>query len=275
MNWTRLRPFSLYYLVFQLIPSAEGQTLVGAGAKGLGGISAIQAPGTVGIFNSPAAGRWDSSHTVLCDYRNLFGVNGLGSASIGYSTGIRSLRMGLLWNRTGSAYFQRQEFRLQVAGRLSELLTLGLGLHYRRVSMSGQYSSKGLPVIQLGMGLKAGRKTDVVIDWYNAIPMKLNDAVAQADISQFRAGIRHRVSAQAGLLAEVHARYGDYPNKTILRGGLWYQTGSITFLAGAGNGPEPLSFGMSMNRKKLRLDFASAYHPSLGFSPHFSANWIW
>lgn len=275
MNWIRLKGF-LPGIIFMLLPDiSSAQTISGAGSSALAGIGSIQAPGSTGIFNSPAAGRWDSTRVLFADYRNLFGVNGLGSAALGVSTGLKSLRIGALWNRTGSNFVSRQEFRIHCSGRISELLSLGLGLQYRFVRMSGQYGSAGTPIVQLGMALKAGRKTDVVIDWYNAVSFIMNKDLTNAGVSHLRAAVRHRVSAQAGLLAEADTRYGDYPNSSILRGGIWYQTGRITFLAGVSNGPAPLSFGLSFKSRQLKLDLASSYHTSLGFSPHVSANWNW
>lgn len=275
MSWIRLKCFATGIL-FTLLPGMTyAQTIVGAGSSALAGISAIQAPGFTGMFNSPAAGRWDSTRVLFADYRNLFGVKGLGSTTLGYSTGIKSLRIGILWNRLGSDFINRQEFRIHGSGRISEVLSLGLGLQYRFIRMSGQYGQGGTPIVQLGMALKAGRRTDVVIDWYNAVAFNINKDLTNAGVSHLRAAVRHRVSAQTGLLAEADTRYGDYPNKSILRGGIWYQTGRITFLAGVSNGPAPLSFGMSFKSRQLKLDLASSYHTSLGFSPHFSANWNW
>ena len=275
MNWIRHSRSALTCICLLISGHLSAQTLIGASSRALGGISSIQAPGFTGVFNSPASGRWDSTNVVVADYRNMFGVKGLGSAALGVSTGLKSLRIGALWNRTGSDFVSRQEFKIHCSGRISELLSLGLGLQYRFVRMSGQYGSAGTPIVQLGMALKAGRKTDVVIDWYNAVPFSTNKDLTNAGVAHLRAGVRHRVSLQAGLLAEVHTRYGDYPNRSFLRGGLWYQTGRITFLAGAGNGPEPISFGMCFKSGQLRLDLASSYHTSLGFSPQCSINWFW
>lgn len=276
MNLIRHSHSALTSFCLLLSGHLSAQTIIGAASRALNGISSIQAPGFTGIFNSPASGRWDSTNVVVADYRNMFGVQGLGSAALGISTGLKSLRLGALWNRTGSDFVSRQEFRVHCSGRISELLSLGLGLQYRFVRMSGLYRSAGTPIVQLGMALKAGRKTDLVIDWYNAVPVSANkNDITSAGVAHLRAGVRHRVSPQAGLLAEVHTRYGDYPNLSYIRGGIWYQTGHITFLAGAGNGPEPLSFGICFKSRQFRLDLASSYHASLGFSPQCSVNWFW
>lgn len=275
MNWIKHSGLALCIICILTAEYLSGQIIVGAATRALGGISSIQAPGCTGIFNSPAAGRWDSARIVFADSRNLFGVRGLSSEALGISMGLKSLRIGALWSRTGSDFVSRQEFRIHGSGRISELLSLGLGLQYRFINMSGQYGQGGTPIVQLGMAVKAGRKTDVVIDWYNVVPLNTNTDISNIGIAHLRAGVRHRVSPQAGLLAEVHARYGDYPNRSFLRGGIWYQTRRIIFLAGAGNGPEPISFGMCFKSRQLRLDFSSSYHTSLGFSPQFSVNWFW
>lgn len=275
MSLTKLKRPALLMLLAFLGCRAAAQTTVGASARAMSGIGSIQPPGYTGIFNSPASARWDSSRTLIADAYRPFGVSTLGQNALGFTGGARNIRIGFLWQRSGSQYFNRQEFRLQFAGRISSLLTMGLGIHYRLTSMFGQYGRKGIPAIQWGMALKAGQKTDVVADWNNVVPFPLSDYVADQGISHLRFGVRHRVSAQAGLLGEVHARYGDFPNQTILRGGIWYQLGKFRLLAGTGTGPEPFSFGAGFQSQKLRLDFAGAYHPSLGFSPQVTFNCIW
>lgn len=258
------------------VHASTAQSPFGAMSRSLSGLAALQVPGSIGIFNSPASGRWDSARTLFSEYRNYFGIRGLNSTSLAFTTGIKSLRMGMLWNRTGSMYLNRQELRLQLAGRISELLTLGMGLHYRQAFMTGTYRQKGSPAVQLGVALKAGKKTDVLLDWMRSLSFSENDWAGQhLGTAHFRAGVRHRVSRQAGLMGEVHARYGDYPNRSILRGGIWYQYGSLTFLAGTSNGPEPMSFGLSWRSRNILMECAAAYHTSLGFSPHLSAccNW--
>lgn len=254
----------------------HAQSPVGAMSRALSGLGSMQAPGGIGIFNSPASGRWDSTRALFSEYRNFYGIRGLSSASLGFSSGIKSLRVGVLWNRTGSIHLNRQELRLQLAGRISELLTLGIGLHYRQAFMTGSYQQKGTPVVQLGVALKAGKKTDVLLDWLRSLSINENDVSGQQlGAAHFRAGVRHRVSRQAGLMGEVHARYGDYPNRSILRGGIWYRYGTFTFLAGTSNGPEPMSFGAAWRKRNITVECAAGYHASLGFSPHFSASCNW
>lgn len=266
-----LFPFPVFGLT-----TGNAQAPVGATSRALSGLGSLQAPGAIGIFNSPASGRWDSTRALFSEYRNFFGIRGLSSASLGFCTGIKSLRVGILWNRTGSMYLNRQELRLQLAGRISELLTLGMGLHYQKAFMTGSYQQQGKPALQLGMALKAGKKTDVLLDWLRNLSRVENDFTAQHQgTAHFRAGVRHRVSKQAGLMGEVHARYGDYPNRSILRGGLWYRYGTFTFLAGTSNGPEPLSFGAVWRKQYITIECAASYHASLGFSPHFSASCNW
>jgi hypothetical protein len=261
--------------VFSLTTSSA-QAPVGAPSRALSGLGSLQAPGSIGIFNSPASGRWDSTRTLFSEYRNFFGIGGLSSTSLGLSTGINSLRVGILWNRTGSMYLNRQELRLQLAGRISELLTIGMGLHYRQSFMTGTYQQKGSPAVQLGVALKAGKKTDVILDWLRSLSFSANDWAGQyMGAAHLRAGVRHHVSKQAGLMGEIHARYGDYPNRSILRGGIWYRYGTFTFLAGTSNGPEPMSFGAVWRKRNITVACAASYHASLGFSPHFSATCYW
>jgi len=106
---------------------------------------------------------------------------------------------------------------------------------------------------------------------FNPTRSKLNDFNDERIPTIIRLGLNYKFSEQ--VLATIEAEK-DLLNIPAFRAGLEYHTNNILFLrAGAGTGPNLMSFGVGIAKDALAFDLAASYHQTLGFSPEISFNY--
>ena len=103
---------------------------------------------------------------------------------------------------------------------------------------------------------------------FNLNRAKLSDYEDDRFSTIMRLGTSYLFSKKFLLSAEVEK---DLDYALRFKSGLEYQVIEQFFLrAGVATTPLELSFGLGYHLKKVHIDFGTAYHQILGWSPHFS-----
>ncbi|MBK8848517.1 MAG: hypothetical protein IPO27_19045 [Bacteroidetes bacterium] len=219
------------------------------------------------VFNNPAAGAITPGLRLAAalDYR--FGMKQLATNSFAFSYGKEKIgTFGLSFSQFGFSLYNEQIATLSYARVLSEKLSGGMQFHYIRVNLGDEYyGNKGALAASLNMFYKTSETFSMGFNVFNLTNTSLAEYNNERIPTIIRVGARWQPNIKVAVNVETEKNL-DQPNQLKL--GVEYRPlKQLSVMVGVKGKPAAFSFGVGYALNKWRIDFASSYHPVLGYSP--------
>lgn len=166
----------------------------------------------------------------------------------------------------GQSLYRTSRVGLGYSLQLSENISAGVQLNYQSLRISN-YGQKGTVSGEFGMLAKINERVNVGFSVFNLNNAKLSLYQDDRFTTYLRVGLSYKVSSKVSILAEAEKQI---ESKLRPKGALEYQISDKFFLrAGVAGNPIEITFGTGFTfLNGLKLDFGTAYHQLLGWSPH-------
>ncbi|NRA13435.1 MAG: hypothetical protein HRT57_15930 [Crocinitomicaceae bacterium] len=256
-------------LLIGLFQFSYAQGWVPSGGKSMSMANASVCNNDVwGFHNNPGALADVEKITVGLSYENRFLLKELQSQGIAVAV---PLKMGVL--SFGGHMYGYNQFRSYKAGlgysmKLADKFYAGVQLNYQGLRLSQNYGGVNSMTAEVGVYGKITDQWKVGIAVFNLGRSKLSDYQDDRFSTIMRIGSSYTFSKKVMFSGEFEK---DLDNPIRLRTGMEYQLINNFFVRGGfATAPVELTFGFGYKFKQIQLNFGSAYHQILGWSPHFS-----
>ncbi|MFT4760773.1 MAG: long-subunit fatty acid transport protein [Paraglaciecola sp.] len=170
---------------------------------------------------------------------------------------------GLAINYFGFSAYNEQKIGVAYARKFSEKVSVGAQIDYLNTSIE-EYGNKGVVTFELGLQFELSKELRFGTHIYNPIRSSVNLEDNLPTI--FKIGAAYTPADNLVVAAEIEQ---DLEYDSRFKMGIEYGfLEALDLRVGIQSNPTSLTFGLGLNIKEnFFLDFASAYHQVLGFSP--------
>lgn len=178
---------------------------------------------------------------------------------------------GVTVNYFGYANYNEQKIGLAYARKLSENFSLGVQLDYLGTRIP-QYGTAASITFEVGLMAKLSDQFTLAAHTYN--PMRTQVAGLDRLPSLVNLGLAYQPSEKVLLTAELEKDIYDHP--LMGKFGCEYRPiHALAVRAGVQAAAEAtqMSFGLGLYLENLCIDFSTAYHQVLGFTPAFGLSY--
>jgi len=201
-------------------------------------------------------------------YENRFLTKELSLKSGGFVLPTNSGNFGLNLTYFGYSKYNESKVGISYARAFGKVLAIGLQLDYLHTSIAEDYGKKGLVTFELGLLSKINEHLTLGAHIFNPIGAKLAEYEDERIPAILKVGAAY--SFDSNILISVEAEK-DTEHDPILKFGLEYRIIEKIFVrGGVSSNPGTYSFGFGLNLDKLKIDFSSTIHQTLGYSPQIS-----
>ncbi len=163
--------------------------------------------------------------------------------------------------------YNDKKIGLAFAKMLAENFSLGVQLDYLSTFIT-EYGTKSFVTFELGIQSKITRELSLGVHVYNPIRAKISSYQNEKTPTIMRLGFSYVPSEKLLLCIEVEK---DIDHKPVFKTGIEYELINKLFLrAGIATNPTYNTFGIGIDLKNIKIDFASSIHTVLGYTPHLS-----
>ena len=216
-------------------------------------------PGALAELDKQAAG---------LSYENRFLLKELQSQGLVFAQPLKKGVLSIGAQTYGFKTYRTNRIGAGYSMKLSEKFSAGVQLNYQNVRFAENYGGKGTVTAEVGILAKITEKWSIGVSAFNIGRNKLTDFQDDRFTTLMRLGTSYSISKKVLVAAEVEKNV-DFPLRA--KAGIEYRLIEQFYLRG-GFATEPIeaSFGFGYKFSVFQLDFGSAYHQQLGWSPHFS-----
>ncbi len=219
--------------------------------------------------NNPAALIGLKKQVIGVSYQNRFGLKELQSQGLVYALPIRKVVIS-----AGSQIYGYQQFRsmkngIGVALALSEKVSMGIQLNHNYLRLNENYGSSSSITAEFGLLVKFSERIHFGCSALNIGRTSLSPSINERLASTIRLGMNYRLSDQLILFTEIEK---NVIHPLQVKFATEYKPNAKWFFRGGiSTAPLAFSFGVGGRFKdRFQLDFGTAYHQLLGWSPHVS-----
>lgn len=201
-------------------------------------------------------------------YENKFLLKELGTKAGVFALPINKGTFALSFSQFGFSLYNENKIGLAYAMPLGKNFNAGVQIDYLMTQLAEDYGKKGLFTFEIGLLAKLSDKMYMGAQIYNPLRVKLTDYVEERIPSYIRFGMTYIFSKSVNLVVEAEK---DINHKPIFKLGAEYEiVNNIYVRTGIASNPSIFSFGFGVNLKKIKIDFGTSKHTSLGYSPALS-----
>lgn len=201
-------------------------------------------------------------------YENRFLLKELQSQGLVYGQPLKKGVISFGAQTYGFKTYRTNRVGLGYSMKLSEKFSAGVQLNYQNIRLTENYGSKNTVTAEVGILAKITEKWSIGVSAFNLGRNKLADFQDDRFTTLMRLGTSYQFSKKVLVTAEAEKNV-DFPLRA--KAGIEYQLVEKFYLRGGfATQPIELSFGFGYKFSVFQLDFGSAYHQQLGWSPHFS-----
>jgi hypothetical protein len=205
-------------------------------------------------------------------YENRFLLKELSLKSFVFDLPLKSGVFGLNINTFGFNLYNENKFGLAYAKKLFNNLSAGIQLDYLYTHIAENYGNKANLTFEIGIRGQIYKNLVIAAHVFNPYRTKLSDFNDENIPSIMKFGLLYIPVTKINLCAEVEKNI-YYP--LLFKCGIEYNIiKSIFIRTGISTNPVINTFGFGFNFSKFKLDFSSSIHQVLGYSPQFSASYI-
>jgi len=205
-------------------------------------------------------------------YQNLYLMKDLNFNQA--SAILKTYRGGFGLNVSYYGYGEYNEKKIGFAYgmQLGKRLSIGAQLDYLHTYIAQEYGAKGLITFELGMMAKITEELTLGAHVFNPIRAKFAEYNDERIPTILSLGLNWNLDEDFTAAIEAES---DMKNPLILKAGLEYNIMDLMYARiGVSNNPNIFSFGVGLHLGGFKLDFSSSMHQVLGYSPQFSAIYI-
>ncbi|MEN9997529.1 MAG: hypothetical protein RI922_519 [Bacteroidota bacterium] len=201
-------------------------------------------------------------------YENRFLLKELQSQGLVYGQPLKKGVLSIGAQTYGFKTYRTNRVGVGYSMKLSEKFSAGVQLNYQNIRLTENYGSKNTVTAEVGILAKITEKWSIGVSAFNLGRNKLADFQDDRFTTLMRLGTSYKFSKKVLVTAEAEKNV-DFPLRA--KAGIEYQLVEKFYLRGGfATQPIELSFGFGYKFSVFQLDFGSAYHQQLGWSPHFS-----
>jgi len=255
---------TIFFLCLSIFAFSQNGAPPTAGARGtaMGNASVAFDDLSGGLANQAALANLETLQAgVFAEQRFL--IADLNSFSGLFALPTNSGTFGLSLNYFGFDAYNEQKIGIAYARKFSKKVSVGAQVDYLNTSIE-EYGNKGVITFELGLQYELSEELCVGTHIYNPIRTEVNLEENLPTI--FKLGAAYTPAENLTVAAEVEK---DLEYDARFKMGLEYGfVDALDLRIGIASNPTSLTFGLGLNLKEnFFLDFASAYHQVLGFSP--------
>jgi hypothetical protein len=213
----------------------------------------------LGFYTHTAAGIY---------YENRFLTKELSLKSGAFVLPTNSGVLAVTINNLGYKNYNENKIGLAYAKAFTNKFSVGIQLDYLHTYIAENYGSKSNITFEAGLLYRMNSKISIGAHVFNPVSVKLTEYNNERIPAIMQLGLSYKFSDK--VLAAVETEK-DMQHKAILKAGLEYKVIKEIYLrAGISSNPLLNTFGFGLEFGKLKFDFASSFHPTLGYSPQIS-----
>lgn len=270
-----LRNITLFVLLSSITlfsTAASNDSPIGARASALGNTATLLTdfwaaennPGALGFVTQFGGG---------ISYATPFLMQEFASKSAAFAFPIKHAAFGISVRQYGYQLYNENKVGLSYGQQLSERIALGVQLSYLNTQIGETaYGNKSAISASVGLLAKITDELNISALIVNPSRSKLSDYQDERFPTALALGLSYEFSKKVFLLGEFMKTI-NYKGQTKL--GLEYKAMKlIYFRIGFATQPVLTSFGFGLNLNNFKIDFASSFHSTLGFSPQVSISFV-
>jgi hypothetical protein len=259
--------FSAIYSVWT---QAQGDPAGGARSAALGSASVALQDVWSGFNNQAGLASLDKVAGGIF-LENRFLVSELTTRGLALALPTNSGVFALSMRNFGYSLYNEGVYGLAYGRKLGDNLSAGLEVDYLTTRIGEGYGSTSAVSFQLGFQFRVNPDLHLAGHASNPARAKLSGFNDERYPSLLRIGASYKIGEKVLMVSEV-AKDMDMP--AMFRAGIEYHPAEILYIrAGVGGNSFNSSFGFGLDFQTLRIDFASAYSATLGYSPQFSVSY--
>jgi hypothetical protein len=249
----------------------SGQEAQPRGARSMGLGNAHTTLGDVwSVFNNIGALSRISSSQVTFAYDHRMNLNELTTLSAGAVLKGENSAFGLGVSSFGSELFSQKQIGIGFSNQLG-ITSLGIKVSYFQTSIEG-FGRGASPLIEFGGVAELTPELFFGAHVYNITRSKYGNNSLERLPTVVKAGISYRPSEKVMVNIEAEK---DILLDPLIKTGLEYNLlDRFWARAGMNTNPGKLFFGIGFKPRKFHIDYAMTQHPALGFTYHFSFNYL-
>lgn len=248
---------------------AFGQGWVPSGGRSMSMANASVTFNDVWAYhNNPAALADVDKFSVGLSYENRFLLKELQSQGLAIAIPLKVGVISFGGQMYGYRLYRSYKAGLGYSMKLSDKFFAGVQLNYQGLSLSENYGSKSSMTAEAGVYAKFTEKWKMGLSVFNLGRTKLSDYEDDRFSTIMRLGSSFDFSKKLVFAVEIEK---DLEYDPRFKMAIEYQVIENFYVrGGVQTTPLELTFGFGYHFKQIHLDFGSAYHQTLGWSPHFS-----
>jgi len=201
-------------------------------------------------------------------FENRFLIKDLGLCFGAFVLPTKSGVFGLSLKYFGNKLYNETKAGLAFSRSFGKHFSAGIQLDYFSTSVGEGYGSNKLISFEAGIITKINDDLNIAVHVFNPIRIKFNDYNNERVPTILKLGLSYKFSDRIQAMLETEK---DIDKKAIFKAGFEYLIiENIYVRAGITTNPTLYTFGFGINFKKLKIDFASSMHQTLGYSPQIS-----
>jgi hypothetical protein len=217
------------------------------------------------LRNNQAGLAWLKSVTAGLAYENRFLLADISMQDVGAAIPFRFGTVGISIARNGNNLYNELHGGIAYARKFGKAFSMGVQFDYGRLHLAGDYGSKSYISCQIGMIYRPDRQFTLGVHILNPVPVKIIDQPGEYLPAGITLGLAWELSDAFLTTIEIEK---DLLNLPVFRGGAEYHFSKPLYARiGLSTNPVSFSFGFGIETGRFAFDFASGYHPLLGFSP--------
>ncbi|WP_114752183.1 PorV/PorQ family protein [Pleomorphovibrio marinus] len=258
-----------------IIPIAfaqNGTEVLPKGARSLGmGNASVTLGDAWSVFNNIGGLGLVENNQAFAGFDHRLGLQELTTLSAGLAFSSQEGNIGIGISNYGGELFNQQNLGVGYARQLG-LASLGLKVNYFQTNIEG-FGRSAAPILELGGVAELGPQLVFGAHIYNLSRAKLSKLTLEHLPMVVKTGLSYRPASYLLINLEAEKEVMLAPQfKAGMEYGiqekLWARTGINTQ-------PKNIFFGIGFRPKNFHVDYALSQHIQLGFTHHFSFNYLW
>lgn len=242
----------------------------GARSVGLGNAHATLADPWAIFYNIGGLAQVKESQ-VFAGYDHRLGLNELTTLAAGGVLVASSGVFGFGISSYGGHLFNQQIAGIGYSNRLG-ITSLGLKVSYIQTNIEG-YGRNATPLMELGGVAELTPQLFFGAHIFNISRARLSRVTEEYLPTVIKAGLSYRPSEYISINLEAEKEVYLDPQ---FKAGIEYSVQhKLVARTGINTHPNQLFFGIGLRPKRYRIDYALSQHYQLGFTHHFSFNYLW
>lgn len=202
-------------------------------------------------------------------YEDRFGMKNLGlkAGAVVIPTKTAGV-FGVSMTYFGYSQYNESKMSLAYAKAFGEKFSAGVQLDYLGTHIAENYGNNSAVAGEIGLRYQINKNLCIAGHIFNLNKAKIAEYNDERIPTVLRLGLSYSFSEKVLITAESEK---DIQYDPVFKAGLEYHPIDILyFRTGISTNPMLNAFGFGLEFKNFRLDFATSYHQTLGFTPQFS-----